>query len=495
VRVPQYITAYRRIRKMMEDGHYRAGEKIPAMNRLAKNFKLTTISIRQAVDLLKKEGALRTVPKGGTYFIASSSKSAGHPSLANAPVVSRQPSYQSCALPARTSLRLALIDHLPFQAQIWQGVIAEYHRHNPYVRIVFDLSRENEAPDMLQIPTHCLDFYAEKDELFDLPALGDFDGEAQAFYPAVLAATMHHDTIMGIPVNVCPAALAAGKHQHAALDAIHGRQTIWSVMDLLAGLAKKKSPRGDAGLLISNFDIFDMLLLAGVDFDFYEEALDGIDRWENIVARLEPYMRNRRLMFQWPLEWLEQTDVSHLLVGEFFSGRSPFYANHINSGLLLQDARWHDKNIRLACFSPEKGGFNSLIADMISISKNTAHPLECAEFLRFLQGAAAQEKFAQAGIWTGRQDVFGACPALWPKSNWEELRTATLTGKAIRTRHRHLLEAIRNIINLEIMRWQRNESSAEELPARIKIKMKYWFAAQKNKERNSGVKARQHADA
>ncbi|MGE7366224.1 GntR family transcriptional regulator [Desemzia incerta] len=64
---PIYIQIHNKIRKMIEEGKWQVGERIPSERDLAKTFEVSRMTLRQAVQTLVDEGILERRVGSGTY--------------------------------------------------------------------------------------------------------------------------------------------------------------------------------------------------------------------------------------------------------------------------------------------------------------------------------------------------------------------------------------------------------------------------------------------
>ena len=65
--LPKHVAIREWIRRKIESGEYRAGDKIPSENVLAKEFAISRQTVRQALGVLENEGVLRRIKGSGTY--------------------------------------------------------------------------------------------------------------------------------------------------------------------------------------------------------------------------------------------------------------------------------------------------------------------------------------------------------------------------------------------------------------------------------------------
>ena len=66
-RVPLYLQVASVMRQRIEDGQWRAGEKISTLVELEQEFQVARVTVRQAVDMLSKEGLLDCQQGRGTF--------------------------------------------------------------------------------------------------------------------------------------------------------------------------------------------------------------------------------------------------------------------------------------------------------------------------------------------------------------------------------------------------------------------------------------------
>ncbi|MBB1070488.1 GntR family transcriptional regulator [Limosilactobacillus sp. RRLNB_1_1] len=64
---PVYIQIHNQLRKNIEDGKWKVGEKIPAERELANDFSVSRMTLRQAIQALVDEGILERRVGSGTF--------------------------------------------------------------------------------------------------------------------------------------------------------------------------------------------------------------------------------------------------------------------------------------------------------------------------------------------------------------------------------------------------------------------------------------------
>jgi len=65
--VPLYLQVSAVLRRRIEDGHWSAGEKISTIEELQAEFGVARVTVRQAVELIEKEGLVRREQGRGTF--------------------------------------------------------------------------------------------------------------------------------------------------------------------------------------------------------------------------------------------------------------------------------------------------------------------------------------------------------------------------------------------------------------------------------------------
>jgi GntR family transcriptional regulator len=65
--IPLYIQVATTLRRRIEEGHWAPGGKISTLEELQEEFEVARVTVRQAVDLLQKEGLVRRQQGKGTF--------------------------------------------------------------------------------------------------------------------------------------------------------------------------------------------------------------------------------------------------------------------------------------------------------------------------------------------------------------------------------------------------------------------------------------------
>jgi GntR family transcriptional regulator len=66
-RIPLYVQLANALRRRIEDGRWEPSQKISTLEELEKEFQVARVTVRQAVDLLQKEGLVRRQQGRGTF--------------------------------------------------------------------------------------------------------------------------------------------------------------------------------------------------------------------------------------------------------------------------------------------------------------------------------------------------------------------------------------------------------------------------------------------
>ncbi|NJO53791.1 MAG: GntR family transcriptional regulator [Bacteroidales bacterium] len=66
---PRYAQVAADLRRRIEAGAWRAGERLPPLEALEDEFAVARVTVRQAMDILEKEGLVRRVQGKGTFVI------------------------------------------------------------------------------------------------------------------------------------------------------------------------------------------------------------------------------------------------------------------------------------------------------------------------------------------------------------------------------------------------------------------------------------------
>jgi GntR family transcriptional regulator len=71
--IPLYVQLADVLRQRIARGHWRAGDRLPSLEHLGKEFELARVTVRQAVDVLAREGIVSPQQGRGTFVTEHSS--------------------------------------------------------------------------------------------------------------------------------------------------------------------------------------------------------------------------------------------------------------------------------------------------------------------------------------------------------------------------------------------------------------------------------------
>ncbi len=66
-RIPLYLQVASTLRRRIEDGQWTSGEKISTLEQLETEFQVARVTVRQAIDVLQKDGLVRRQQGKGTF--------------------------------------------------------------------------------------------------------------------------------------------------------------------------------------------------------------------------------------------------------------------------------------------------------------------------------------------------------------------------------------------------------------------------------------------
>lgn len=69
--LPAYIRIHDQIKKEIDEGLWKIGDRLPSERDLAERFEVSRMTLRQAITLLVEEGILERRVGSGTYIASS----------------------------------------------------------------------------------------------------------------------------------------------------------------------------------------------------------------------------------------------------------------------------------------------------------------------------------------------------------------------------------------------------------------------------------------
>jgi GntR family transcriptional regulator len=67
-KIPQYLKIYRDLRRRIDEGELAPGDRLPPQRDLSRQFNVTLMTLRQAIQLLESDGLVSTRQGRGTYI-------------------------------------------------------------------------------------------------------------------------------------------------------------------------------------------------------------------------------------------------------------------------------------------------------------------------------------------------------------------------------------------------------------------------------------------
>lgn len=112
-RVPLYLQVADALRRRIEEGEWKAGEKILTLEQLEEEFQVARVTVRQAVDVLQVEGLVDRRQGKGT-FVSSDIQERRWLNL--------DASWESLILPIKDNVpRMILVENPPVQPRLHPG--------------------------------------------------------------------------------------------------------------------------------------------------------------------------------------------------------------------------------------------------------------------------------------------------------------------------------------------------------------------------------------
>src|SRR4051794_785037 len=93
--VPRYVQIADLFRQRIARGGWCAGTRVPSNEELMREFDVSRITIRQAVDVLARDGLLEARQGSGTFVLAKSGTTVGCASRRALPTLRRSTAIQS----------------------------------------------------------------------------------------------------------------------------------------------------------------------------------------------------------------------------------------------------------------------------------------------------------------------------------------------------------------------------------------------------------------
>ena len=136
----------------------------------------------------------------------------------------------------------------------------------------------------------------------------------------------------------------------------------------------------------------------------------------------------------------------------------------------------------------EKDGALQVAANLNVISSSTPYPEECLSILNYLAESKPQQLLAKNGRPVANIKANKSLEIKgFDKKATDETMQSFANGRVIQSADPYIEEYIRTIINAEMQKWQKKESSDEELIASLKRKTSFFYRSKSLTINNFGA--------
>ena len=465
-RKTNYKTVLEKLEKMLQDGNYRTGEKLPSMQALAREYGVSTICVWQAINILKNKGIIYSVPKSGIYVKNINGDRKGQKSEANQ-------SYHNdinIVIPAPRVIRYNIWDRAPYMVDFYEEIIKKYVDRNSYVKIElvtsgdcprFD-SHPNNTADIIQIPSHYLDLFKASGQIIPLSEGDDSFIDKKAFFSSALEASHCEDKLYGIPLIGIPHNCIFHKRKFSdLLNGMDSDGSFWETVSYIKGLSSGKTAQNQEAMIVTAEDPLYYPLMAGENFPhYYEDLLPLSPDFKKFYERFYPYFSDNKMF--WNSRNFRDM-VPEKLKSLFFSEKVLFYLTNLGFAASLAGLDEYDVKMWPA---GENGKMTATfnVNCLTSVSK---FPLECLKFLKYLASHEVQSSYASRGVGVSRIDAWDACHESRIKIDWDIVKSSMKKTVAYKSCQPEIDTIRSNIIFLEFYRWQIGEISLAEMDSLI----------------------------
>ncbi|OQA86370.1 MAG: Arabinose metabolism transcriptional repressor [Lentisphaerae bacterium ADurb.Bin242] len=383
----------RDISENIRNGTLLPGARLHAESKLCQLYKANIYSVRKAIGRLKEEGLLYSIPKFGTYVGDRPEKEPAPASSETAPEPS---SFERVVTKVRFSTRSCY----PRQKQAWKTIAGHFMEKSLFSEMepVYAENPENILPpgDVYEYHFSDKNYYARQNELLNI---------REYFSTAIDTARMRDG--FGIPVSYATCVLLYNKDLLKKMG--FGLPSYADFSSQLAyfeevtaaadrdPLLKVPSTSQSVILRLGNHlsDIF--RLIQGRKVTLNQFLSDYRDLFRQVTSYWKKYL----------ISYPKQAKANFY---DFLAGRSPFIYEMSADYLELLE-----KNPPF-----EFGAEIMLAADntfsrlpvILSVDRNTRHPLECLQLIREMQSDPAQTLFAENGNIPLREELYSLLPYL-----------------------------------------------------------------------------------
>ena len=164
--------------RIMEDAarlNLGEGDKLPSIRQLSRRYEVSVAPVRRAVEELKRRGLVESRSRGGIY-LTDSHRQQPSSAVCHAALGEGLP-FGILTRPLRSSLQVALVDHLPAQQRMWKAIVAQYRLSRGDVDItlrfgadaVSSADRSHPVADIIQMGPREARAYASTGQAHVLP--------------------------------------------------------------------------------------------------------------------------------------------------------------------------------------------------------------------------------------------------------------------------------------------------------------------------------------
>ncbi|MCC6579415.1 MAG: extracellular solute-binding protein [Phycisphaeraceae bacterium] len=219
-------------------GRLPRGTPMPNLRGLATRYSTTVSTIRRSLDILKKDGVIRTVHGGGIYLTDQLFEQDHRRNL-----MEMEGLLQPAAV--KRKLVVSLKDAMPYQQAYWNRWVEGFNRQHPHVQVQLYLEDELEpgtTPDLRQMLDVELIAAARGGKLHPIQAQGVMT-EALESHLAESAYVQGRQQLWGVPLLATVPVMLVNRAMlaRAKVDEARCRQMTWeSFVELAVELAQAR---------------------------------------------------------------------------------------------------------------------------------------------------------------------------------------------------------------------------------------------------------------
>ena len=386
------------ITENIRNGSLLPGTRLHAENKLCQLYDANIYSVRKAIGKLKEEGLLYSVPKFGTYAGSRPVKEAvpGPPSES-----ARQTrSFERVA----TALHFSTRSCYPRQKQAWETIAGQFAKRALLSEMEVEYAENNNEPlppgDVYEFHFFDKDYYARQSEFLNVK---------EYFSEAIDTGEMHDN--FGIPISYASCVLLYNKDLLGKMG--FGLPSYTDYSGQLAYFEEVTEAADRDPLLKIPFTSQAVILRLGNHLSDIFRLIQGgkmthsrfLNDYRDLFTQITSYWK--KYLISYPKQ-----ARAHFC--DFLAGRSPFIYEMNSDYLELLE-----KNPTF-----EFGAAIMLAVDntfsrspvILTIDRNTRHPLECLQLIREMQSAPSQKIFAENGSIPVNEEFYSSLPYSFPVS-------------------------------------------------------------------------------